>query len=245
MVKDYEIEDGKCVVCGDESNNLPLCKSCYNSYKRFFNDNEDLGYCNKNIRYAMLKLFAYFDLLEDEEIDDDKTGFLIDFARMIRPIVQDENYFSENEDKRLIDKLTKENTELKEKIESLSKKEQDEEISDPRKKWPAKYRCKDGHYVRSRAELLIDNWLFSEGIKHIYEKQVSFPNGEKALCDFYLPDYSSYIEFWGLQDDYYIKRKNTKTQLYKSLNNISLLELDDKSLENLDDVLEDFINSCR
>ena len=39
MVKDYEIEDGKCVVCGDESNNLPLCKSCYNSYKRFFNDN--------------------------------------------------------------------------------------------------------------------------------------------------------------------------------------------------------------
>ena len=70
MLKDYEIEDSKCVVCGDESNNRPLCTSCYNSYKRFFNANEDLCYCNKNIRYAMLKLFAYFDLLEDEEVDD-------------------------------------------------------------------------------------------------------------------------------------------------------------------------------
>lgn len=105
MIKDYEIEDSKCVVCGDESNNKPLCTSCYNSYKRFFNEGENLSYCNKNIRYAMLKLFAHFDLLEDDDVDDDKTGFLIDFARMIRPLVEDENYLNESEDKLIIKEL--------------------------------------------------------------------------------------------------------------------------------------------
>ena len=117
--------------------------------------------------------------------------------------------------------------------------------SDPRKKWPARYRCRDGHYVRSKAELLIDNWLFTEGIKHIYEKQVTFANNEKCLCDFYLPDFSAYIEFWGKTDDYYLMRRNIKTSLYKTLKNVKLIELDDKSLENLDDILENFINEIR
>lgn len=244
MIKDYEIEDSQCVVCGDESNNKPLCTSCYNSYKRFFNEGENLSYCNKNIRYAMLKLFAHFDLLEDDDVDDDKTGFLIDFARMIRPLVEDENYLNESEDKLIIKELQLENEKLKEQLQNKNDSENDE-ISDPRKKWPAKYRCRDGHYVRSRAELLIDNWLFAEGIKHIYEKQVTFPNNEKCLCDFYLPDLSAYIEFWGKTDDYYIKRKNIKTSLYKSLKNVKLIELDDKSLENLDDILDDYISNLR
>lgn len=244
MLRDYEIEDNECVVCGEESNYRPLCTSCYNSYKRFFNDGENLSYCNKNIRYAMLKLFAHFDLLEDDDVDDDKTGFLIDFAQMIRPLVRDENYFGENDDKILIEQLQQENSRLKKQLEQQSFSINDD-FSDPRKKWPAKYRCRDGHYVRSRAELLIDNWLFAEGIKHIYEKQVTFPDGNKCLCDFYLPDFSAYIEFWGKTDDYYIKRKNIKTSLYKTLKNTKLIELDDISLENLDDILDEYISSIR
>ena len=30
----------------------------------------------------------------------------------------------------------------------------------------ANYRCMDGHYVRSRAEVMIDNWLYTNGIAH-------------------------------------------------------------------------------
>ncbi len=243
MLKDYEIEDSKCIVCGQESKNLPLCLSCYRSYKNFFNDNENLSYCNKTLRYALLKLLAYFDILEDDEVTDDNSGFMIDFCRLVRPLVQDEGFLLENEDKILIQKLQKENEQLKEQLAKV--KQEDDDISDPRKKWPAKYRCKDGHYVRSRAELLIDNWLYSENIQHVYEKQVSFPNGEKCLCDFYLKDLNAYIEFWGMTDEYYLKRKNTKTALYKTLKNVNLIELNDKSLENLDDVLEDYISSLR
>ena len=243
MLKDYEIEDSKCIVCGEESNNLPLCSYCYKSYKRFFDHGEDLSYCNKSLKFALLKLLAYFDGLENDDIDDDKTGFLIDLCSMVRPIVEDENYFGENEDKILISKLQKENEKLKEQLQQNIINKDD--FSDPRKKWPAKYRCRDGHYVRSRAELLIDNWLHAERISHVYEKQVTFPNNEKCLCDFYLHDHGAYIEFWGKTDDYYIKRKNIKTELYKTLKNIKLIELDDKSLENLDDILENYISSLQ
>lgn len=224
MLRDYEIEDNKCIVCGQESSGLPLCKFCYDNYKIYFDKHNDLSYCNKSLKFALLKILAFFDGLERDEIIEDRTGFLIDFCRMVRPMVENEK--------------------LKDDLQKQSITE-DDDFFDPRKKWPAKYRCKDGHYVRSRAELLIDNWLFAEGIKHIYEKQVTFPNGEKCLCDFYLPDLSTYIEFWGKSDDYYIKRKNIKTSLYKTLKNVGLIELNDKSLENLDDILESYISNLR
>ena len=37
---------------------------------------------------------------------------------------------------------------------------------DFRKKWEAKYRCSDGHYVRSKNEALVDNWLYRHNICH-------------------------------------------------------------------------------
>lgn len=244
MLKDYVLTENGCVVCGSNSNRLPLCPSCYKSYKKFFDGGENLRYCNKTLRYAMLKLFAYFDLLENDEVDDDKTGFLIDFALQIRPLIENEMDFV-NYNSVEMEALKEENLKLKNEIEMLKSNSAGDGISDPRRKWQAKYRCKDGHYVRSRAELLIDNWLHSENIRHIYEKQITFPNGEKRLSDFYLPDYRAYIEFWGNIDDYYIKRKNDKIILYESLKDIKLIQLDDKSLENLDDVLEEYIESLK
>ena len=52
--------------------------------------------------------------------------------------------------------------------EKSSKKEQKEDF---REKFKAEYRTNDGHYVRSRAELVIANWLFAEGIAYAYEKK--------------------------------------------------------------------------
>jgi len=57
----------------------------------------------------------------------------------------------------------------------------------------------DRHYVRSRAELVIANWLFAEGIAYAYEKRV--PIKEDVYCDFYIPKGKVYVEFWGLEDD--------------------------------------------
>ena len=83
-----------------------------------------------------------------------------------------------------------------------------------RDKFEAKHRTKDGHYVRSRAEVIIDDTLYDYGLVHAYEKKV--PIDEELYTDFYLPNGKVYIEFWGLENDpKYLERKKKKIELYQ------------------------------
>jgi hypothetical protein len=104
-----------------------------------------------------------------------------------------------------------------------------------RNQFPANIRTKDGHYVRSRGELIIDNALYDYGLPHAYEKKL--PVEEEIYTDFYLPNGKVYIEYWGLEDiPAYSERKKEKIKLYKKYN-LNLLELSDKDIYNLDDHL--------
>lgn len=104
-----------------------------------------------------------------------------------------------------------------------------------RDRFPAQHRTTDGHWVRSKAELLIDNWLYMSGVVHAYERQL--PIEEEAYCDFYLPDGKVYIEYWGLESDQrYAARKKAKLELY-SRYRLNLVELTDEHVRNLDDSL--------
>ncbi len=78
-----------------------------------------------------------------------------------------------------------------------------------REKFIAKHRATDGHFVRSKAEMLIDNWLYMAEIVHAYERKL--PVEEDAYCDFYIPTGKVYIEYWGYEEDSkYLKRKETR-----------------------------------
>lgn len=111
-----------------------------------------------------------------------------------------------------------------------------EQYDDFRKKYPAEKRTSDGHYVRSRAELLIDNFFYRNGIVHAYEKKLNID--EPMYCDFYLPEKKIYVEFWGLEENAkYLERKKKKLELYAKYD-FTLIELRDADLENLDEVLE-------
>jgi hypothetical protein len=104
-----------------------------------------------------------------------------------------------------------------------------------REKFPATHRCADGHYVRSKAEMLIDNWLYVAEVIHAYERKL--PVEEDVYCDFYLPTGRIYIEYWGYEDDpKYQKRKEAKQQIYAKYG-FNLIELADKEVQNLDDIL--------
>jgi len=109
-----------------------------------------------------------------------------------------------------------------------------------REKFEAKHRTIDGHYVRSKAEMLIDNWLYQYGLVHAYERKL--PIDEDVYCDFYIPSGNGrpqavYIEFWGLENDpKYTERKNKKIEIYKR-EGLSLIELTDADLQNIDDIL--------
>jgi hypothetical protein len=109
-----------------------------------------------------------------------------------------------------------------------------------REKFEAKHRTIDGHYVRSKAEMLIDNWLYQYGLVHAYERKL--PIDEDVYCDFYIPSGNGrpqavYIEFWGLENDpKYTERKNKKIEIYKR-EGLALIELTDADLQNIDDIL--------
>jgi hypothetical protein len=102
-------------------------------------------------------------------------------------------------------------------------------------KFKPTHRAMDGHWVRSKAEGLIDNWLYMSGIVHAYERLL--PVEEELYCDFYVPAGKVYIEYWGLENDpKYKDRKEQKKDIYKKYG-FNLIELNDEHIQNLDDYL--------
>lgn len=134
------------------------------------------------------------------------------------------------------------NKRLIETIQQIRGEAIDEEKENPkdnpvgfREKFEAKHRTADGHYVRSRAEMLIDNWLYMSEIVHAYERKL--PIEEDVYCDFYLPVGKVYIEFWGMENDSkYLERKKVKLEIYNKYG-FNLIEIEDVDIQNLDDIL--------
>jgi len=128
---------------------------------------------------------------------------------------------------------------LKDSIDNLKGVEKPKTDADKadsfRHKFEAKHRSTDGHFVRSKAEMLIDNWLYMAEIVHAYERKL--PIEENVYCDFYIPTGKVYIEFWGYDnDEKYLARKQKKQAIYQKYN-FNLIELTDEEVLNLDDIL--------
>lgn len=128
---------------------------------------------------------------------------------------------------------------------SIINKSDTDTVDDFRKKYPAEYRTKDGHYVRSKAELTIDDSLYLWGIAHAYEKKL--PNTtENVYSDFHIPSGNGrpkavYIEYWGIEnDEKYNNRKNKKIEIYNELG-LSLIQLNDADIKNIEDSLQKYL----
>lgn len=104
-----------------------------------------------------------------------------------------------------------------------------------REKFPPAIRALDGHMVRSRGEAMIDGLLYENRIVHAYERLV--PIEQTMYCDFFLPQYNLYIEFWGLESNpKYKARKEKKLDMYRQ-NGLKLIEIKDEHINNLEDYL--------
>jgi predicted transcriptional regulator len=120
-------------------------------------------------------------------------------------------------------------------VESTTETKKKEVQHDFREKFEAKHRATDGHFVRSKAEMLIDNWLYMAEIVHAYERKL--PIEEDVYSDFYIPTGKVYIEFWGYENNpKYLARKTAKQEIYKKYG-FNLIELTDEEVFNLDDIL--------
>lgn len=99
---------------------------------------------------------------------------------------------------------------------------------------PTPYTALDGHKVRSKAELLIDNYLVQKGIEHEYEPRIP---QTRLYADWYLPRYNLYLEYYGLLSSYeYVKKKRLKDKVYRSLG-LMHAELYEGDVANLDDAI--------
>jgi predicted RNA binding protein YcfA (HicA-like mRNA interferase family) len=104
-----------------------------------------------------------------------------------------------------------------------------------RQKYPANFRTADGHYVRSKAEMLIDNWLYMAGVTHAYER--ALPIEEDHYSTFYLPVGNIYIEYWGSEDAAHSEKiKQNKLDIYNKYN-LNLTKLVESDVQHLDSVM--------
>jgi hypothetical protein len=95
---------------------------------------------------------------------------------------------------------------------NVVKKEEKHHVEelDFRNKFPEQYRTKDWHKVRSRWEVIIDDYLYYYKLSHAYERKL--PIEEDVYSDFYIPAQNwweaVYIEYWGIEDkESYANRK--------------------------------------
>lgn len=107
--------------------------------------------------------------------------------------------------------------------------------------YEGKFTCTDGHIVKSKSEMIIDNWLFDHNIPHAYEKKLPIDADENHDLhpDFYLPGYGDdtddiYIEYWGYNEKNieYTKSKNYKTKIYKTLK-VTVICLEEKDIMDI------------
>ena len=111
----------------------------------------------------------------------------------------------------------------------------DASLSSFRQKFEAKHRTLDGHYVRSKGELIIDNWLYMAGVVHAYERPL--PIEQDVMSDFYLPSGKVYVQYWGTDSGKVDDEKRIATTLIYEKHGFALIELFPDDIANLDKVL--------
>ena len=95
---------------------------------------------------------------------------------------------------------------------------------------PGEHRTKDGHFVRSKSEVAIANFLFDNRICYQYERRI-FLGDQELHPDFFLPDHDVYIEHFGLLDNpNYKKYATKKADLYKE-HNVQLIATDEDAFK--------------
>lgn len=89
--------------------------------------------------------------------------------------------------------------------------------------------------VRSKPEKIIADYLTSCNIKAEYEAKTIRLDGWPCVPDFYLPDYDTYIEFYGGYPGSY-KKKVIKNKIYKKYK-IKVISITPSELDKLDSVI--------
>lgn len=207
-----------CKKCGEYSGKYPLCNKCYYEEDEDFDeeyededfDEEDTcEICGEDSNGYPLCKTCYYKVKEYAEENFETISKIEKRYCLFCNNTTDNEYF-------LCPDCYKKHRN-KETIFSLLN---GQNLTILQSKYYCKYKCDDGHWVKSKAERDIDNYLFKNKIRHCYEKELPIDNNpEHSLYpDFYLPDFNLYIEHLGMEDNKkYNDTLEYKIPIYKKL----------------------------
>lgn len=209
-----------CEICGEYSGHYPLCKKCYYKVREYTEEN-------------------FFDYYDEEEEEDEESYYTYSPGKCIvcnEPKDNSEHYFC-------LECFRKYHN--KEVILSIINARK-VKILDSR--YYNKYKCNDGHYVKSKSEREIDNFLDKYHIIHHYERELPIDdNPEHSIHpDFYLPIQDIYIEHWGIENDIgYQETMDYKINIYKKLGITLICTYENEDTEDFEGTLKRKLKYCK
>lgn len=227
----------ECIICGEEIYSKSLCEHHYHERLNFIHGLKSWknSFWYKKDDYAICLFDLYNGIKEtlqqNQNIPDYFQDSLCNLLYSLSEILEKypdgySNHIIENtpypnlEEKTqvFIYKFNRKQIEIKNEPHQVISEPQNStpEFIDYRTKYPLIYRCSDGHFVRSKAEREIDNFLFNNDITHVYEYHYISLDGTEYFPDFYIPKYHLIIEYFGINKDNYLKTKNQKITTYKN-----------------------------
>lgn len=199
-----------CHICGEPSGMFPLCKK--------HNELKEKGLVFKNEKTGQWEIKQ-----EDKEITAKLGNCIICGKETQQEYLFCKEHFNEYHNKTILIRIT--NCKQFEFVDTLDKYETG-----------LTYVCKDGHRVRSKSEVAIDNYLYDHDIKHAYEKAYPIDNNpENDLHpDFYLSDLDLYIEHWGYSNkSNYNETREYKTKIYNQ-NKTTVIGTEEEDIKDIE-----------
>lgn len=239
-----------CIVCGAKSYGKPQCRECWD-YSVMYSHSLDEEYSYRVNRKCLNSLFKD-ELKKLRKADnEEKRKHLCN--GLIGIGLFEKDYY---ENAKLLEKAYEE---IEKHNSGLSDGNSDcDDENDFRKKYPCTYNCQDGHYVRSRDERTIDDYLYTKAkLLHAYEPKFRLTEEEQKLCksmnlktdcffpDFYIPEYNLYLEYFGQNDESYKAKTDLKIKIFSERKDINFGYLTYKDSNVLLDRLEDILNKFK
>lgn len=97
------------------------------------------------------------------------------------------------------------------------------------------FRSMDGHVLSTTAEAEVCQWLYLLDLTHACKRGLA--GHESYVCDFYLPKYGVFIDIWYARDPPATLSRRLAKQAWCTEQRITLLELSEEDVAQLDDVL--------
>jgi len=258
---DQSNAESPCIVCGEKAPRGHLCYKCYidkNNMVESLDNYETASDCKdhfyrlknsifsiKSLEYSKAACLRLIAIAEQHKKQFEKDDLIERVYNDVKKSLEEKKEYIESKKKSMESKIEGEQTrkEVDNSVPHLNITDE----KDFRKAYDANIKCEDGHYVRSKSEKMIDDYLFRRNITHVYEKKVlDLETEESFLADFYLPTVGkgTFIEHFGMSGSKYLEKKRKKQEFYKR-NNFYLIETTEKDMNTIDDVLDMQIQRAR